>query len=248
MRPWFAPLSCLLLCACGVEYRHHDPFDPTLKVFEQEPNNQAFSANGIGPIGPGAQIEIYGSVAGQGGFGPDGLDGFAFVATEPLWVDFALLGGSGFPADLDLCLYDPWSGQYVDCWQSYSSNEFGGFHVPAAGQEFHLIVVAASGAASYQLSLAVQGFSGYALAQSGDGARGFESEQLPAARHAAALERYGRAPQAAARDAALPAPDCELWILSADGQVERRPAWRVGERLAIGPPRAPQPAVPGRGE
>lgn len=244
MRPWFAPLAGLALCACGIEHRTHDPFGPTLKVLEQEPNNQAFSANGIGPIGSGAQIEIYGQVAGQGGFGPDAVDGFAFVATEPLWIDFALLAGSAFPADLDLCLYDPWSGQYVDCWQGYGPSEFGGFSVPAAGQEFHLVVVAASGAASYQLNLSVQGLGGYALAESNPTARGFDRGERPALRHGEALERYRAASAAAAEPVPLPEPDFELWTLSADGQLERRPGWRLGQRLAIGAPRPTPPRDP----
>ena len=248
MRPWFAPLAGLALCACGIEHRTHDPFDPTLKVLEQEPNNQAFSANGIGPIGSGAQIEIYGQVAGQGGIGPDAVDGFAFVATEPLWIDFALLAGSAFPADLDLCLYDPWSGQYVDCWQGYGPSEFGGFSVPAAGQEFHLVVVAASGAASYQLNLSVQGLWGYALAESNPTPRGFDRGERPALRHGEALERYRAASAAAAEPVLPPAPEFELWTLSAEGQLERRPGWRLGQRLAIGAPLPTPPRDPVHGD
>lgn len=218
------PLALGLL-PLGCYHDIHDPFEPSYQVQDQEPNNDAFNAQGVGALSPGLQVDIYGYVAGQDGFGPDGVDGFAFVANTPLVVDFALIGQPGWYSDLDLCLYDPYSGTYVDCWQSWDSDEYGSFYVPASGQEFHLVVVAANGAANYVLSLNAHPAGGYYASSTSAEARGFARTSEPSLRPMAGLETY-RAP---ARTESPEAPKAEAILMgfmlrpSNTGRWERLP-------------------------
>jgi hypothetical protein len=226
------PLALGLL-PLGCYHDIHDHFAPTYQVQEQEPNNAAFSAQGIGGLNPGTQIDIFGYVAGQDGFGPDGVDGFAFVANTPLVIDFALSGQPGWYSDLDLCLYDPYSGTYVDCWQSWDSDEYGSFYVPTSGQEFHLVVLAASGAANYVLSVSAHAAGTYYASAASAMERGFEGTQTVAPHASQALDRY----RDQKPDDARPAPQTrvELWLLNAEGRVERRKGELIDGVVHLGP-------------
>jgi hypothetical protein len=218
------PLALGLL-PLGCYHDIHDPFEPSYQVQDQEPNNDAFNAQGVGALSPGLQVDIYGYVAGQNGFGPDGVDGFAFVANTPLVVDFALIGQPGWYSDLDLCLYDPYSGTYVDCWQSWDNDEYGSFYVPASGQEFHLVVVAANGSANYVLSLNAHAAGGYYSSSTSAEARGFARTSAPTLRPMAGLDAYRapariETPEVSATEAI---PVGFLMSATKTGQWERRP-------------------------
>lgn len=124
-------------------------------IGEQEPNNSAFDATGVGPVGPFEDLVLTGWVSGFDGFGADGVDGWALQANGPIRVDFALEGTSAGFHDLDLCLYDPYQDVYLECWESPDDDEFGTLFIYEPGFEFHLVVIAYNASSSYELALQV---------------------------------------------------------------------------------------------
>ncbi len=142
-----------------------DPYDgpvivgPQVTVIgELEPNNSAATAVGVGPIGPFDDLILTGWVSGFDGFGADGVDGWALQSQAPIRIDFALEDTSVGVHDLDLCLYDPYSDSYVQCFESFG-NEYGTIFVYAPLVEFHLVVIAYNASSSYDLRLSVSPLS-----------------------------------------------------------------------------------------
>ena len=126
----------------------HVGFTPIETIAEQEPNDHAYNAQGIGPVGPGNDLIIHGYASGLD------TDGFAFVATADVEVRVELVCYDPF-ADLDLCVWDPFLGSYVLCLTS-PGDEYGSFTV-SAGYEFHLVVDAFFMGADYDLRVEVDG-------------------------------------------------------------------------------------------
>lgn len=143
------PFAALLsLSAC-----HGHAFAPAVQVvLEQEPNDSSAQAQGVGPLWSGDYLRIEGSA------GPGDLDGFAFQAQSDLEIRLSLTALAPF-ADLDLCVWDPYQGEYL-LWLTDVGDESGSFFAPA-GFEFHVVVDAFFGAAPYDLSLEALGSSGW---------------------------------------------------------------------------------------
>ena len=129
-----------------------------LFVTESEPNNLAAQANFFGFLGPSQTIVIQGSVAGVGGGGPDGADGFEFSSPGGVYVSF-FLESADQNSDVDVCLFDPVSGTYVACWESPFANEAGEFWVDNFGADYQLVVLAANAATAYTLEVTANTFS-----------------------------------------------------------------------------------------
>ncbi len=141
-----AALLCLPAC-------HGHAFAPAVQVvLEQEPNDSATQAQGIGPLWSGDCLLIEGSA------GPGDLDGFAFQAQSDLEIRLSLTALAPF-ADLDLCVWDPYQGEYL-LWLTEVGDESGSFFVPA-GLGFHVVVDSFFGAAPYDLSLEALGSGGW---------------------------------------------------------------------------------------
>lgn len=142
------------LSACSSD-PYHGPVvtGPSVTIInELEPNNSAATAVGIGPVGPFDDLVLTGWVSGFDGFGADGVDGWALQSNSPIRIDFALEEFSTGVHDLDLCLYDPYSDTYVQCFESFG-NEYGSIFVYDPFVEFHLVVIAYNASASYDLAL-----------------------------------------------------------------------------------------------
>jgi hypothetical protein len=147
------PALCLALSAC---HHHHRDGHSGVPVFrEEEPNDDALTANHFGVIRPGDRFVIEGFVRDDDG---DRFDGFAFTAERPLHVDFQLFADHvrGRPAaDLDVCLFDP-QDESLDCFATTEDPERGGVDVFAGGLDFHLVVESFLGDAGYALEIVVQ--------------------------------------------------------------------------------------------
>lgn len=142
------------LSACSGDH-YNDPVivGPQVTIIsELEPNNSAATAVGIGPVGPFDDLVLTGWVSGFDGFGADGVDGWALQSNSPIRIDFALEEFSAGVHDLDLCLYDPFSDSYIQCFESFG-NEYGTIFVYDPFVEFHLVVIAYNANASYDLAL-----------------------------------------------------------------------------------------------
>lgn len=203
---------------------HAPPIVPT--VHEQEPNDTFLTPQGIGPVHGGDCFQILGHVDFFD------VDGFAFVATEDVEVQVELDGHDPF-SDLELCVYDPYIGDYTLCLLSPDSNEFGTFTVPA-GYEFHLVVSSAFGSSPYDLWVEVfdlGGFVPFAADAGGEGDAlgakvrpvGARADQLGLDGHDAerrrAFDRY-RDPAAAAP---APEPEPDAFVLGPVGRFALLP-------------------------
>ena len=162
-----APAALGLLAACSSSGAGHAHGVLVPTVHEQEPNDAAFSAQGLGPLWGGDCLLISGHASTVD------TDGFAFVAAQDLEVRVDLDCYDPF-ADLDLCVWDPFLGEYVLCLLT-PGDEYGAFTV-AAGAEFHLVVDGYFGGAAYDLFVETSALqTGFASAAAGD------SEQAEAA-------------------------------------------------------------------
>jgi hypothetical protein len=121
--------------------------DPAL--YETEINDTAPQADWIGAVYPGDALSIRGHVTQ---FGPDLLDGFAFVTGAPLRIDLELWADV-HGADLDLCVWDPVFGAYVACFETASHPESGQVVILEANKEFHLVVRSFHGDSAYWLDV-----------------------------------------------------------------------------------------------
>ena len=171
--------SALLCAALGaLSACSSDPYNgpvvvgPSVTIInELEPNNSAATAVGIGPVGPFDDLVLTGWVSGFDGFGADGVDGWALQSNSPIRIDFALEEFSAGVHDLDLCLYDPFSDTYVQCFESFG-NEYGTIFVYDPFVEFHLVVIAYNASASYDLALNITPLPLAATSTDDEGQRG----------------------------------------------------------------------------
>ncbi|MEO0649285.1 MAG: hypothetical protein AAFZ65_01240 [Planctomycetota bacterium] len=184
-----AALGLLAACSSSGSSHGHGIFAPTVQ--EQEPNDAAFAAQGIGALDANDCLLIEGHASAFD------TDGFAFVAAQDIEVRVELNCYDPF-ADLDLCVWDPFLGEYVLCLLT-PGDEYGSFTV-AAGFEFHLVVDGFFGGSSYDLyvetSPALFGFAGAATGDSAASAQGLsplsegvELDAQPADRRAG-FEQY----------------------------------------------------------
>jgi hypothetical protein len=120
-------------------------------AYEIEPNDLPAEANWLGTLYPGDALAIHGRITQ---LGPDLLDGFALRSGAPIYVEFALWADQP-GADLDLCLYDPDTGQYIYCWETPAQPEVGNFTIFGAGKDVHLVVSSFLGDSDYRLEVAV---------------------------------------------------------------------------------------------
>lgn len=159
-----------LLGACHVDAYHHGPGPTVVFVNEIEPNNLAAQANYFGFLEPSETVVIQGSVAGLGGNGPDGVDGFEFSSPGGVHVTF-YLDSVDSNSDIDVCLFDPVSGTYLACWESPFADEAGEFWVDNLGADYQLVVIAANAASAYTLEVSADffytGFSAKAADEEG---------------------------------------------------------------------------------
>lgn len=116
-------------------------------IAEQEPNDTFLTPQGIGPVYAGDLFTIY----GHSDFFD--TDGFAFVAAQDIEVRVRLDGDNVF-SDLELCVFDPFTGTYTLCLESPDSDEVGSFTV-SAGYEFHLVVSSDFGGSLYDLDIEI---------------------------------------------------------------------------------------------
>ncbi|HTF87001.1 MAG TPA: hypothetical protein VK843_01235 [Planctomycetota bacterium] len=139
-----ALFATTLAASCGQVHHHHDQvFDPY--IYEAEPNDFAFSAQGIGPIHVGESFLIRGHTNDHG---TDPFDGFAFLADQPMDIEFSLQADDP-GADFDVQLFDPYTGTTVASWETGWNPENGQFSVESSGMEFHLVVSSFHGSGNY---------------------------------------------------------------------------------------------------
>jgi hypothetical protein len=144
--------SVLALAAC--DHRHHEdpeppPVDPFFDIWEIEPNDFACCPDELGSFFVGDELVIGGHIRDDG-FDP--YDGFGMSNGEPLDVEF-YLEPVGEWADLDLGVWDPWTGEFVLLWDSPEAVESGRFTVSSSLEDFHLVVMSFDGDAEYRLWL-----------------------------------------------------------------------------------------------
>lgn len=152
----------LVLAACHASVVVTAPVEPPpppapLVYWESEPNDEAWLAAWFGSMYPGESIWVHGSVTDDGS---DPQDGLEFTAYGPCRIDFTLFVDDPW-ADLDVWLYDPWTGEFVAAFTLPYGDEKGTFWVDAT-TEFQLVVVPAYGASTWTLAVEAWGNS-YAL-------------------------------------------------------------------------------------
>ena len=118
---------------------------------ESEPNDFACCPDDFGFLAAGDFLSIKGSIT-DSGFDP--FDGFAFTAFEPITVDLRLFALNP-AADLDICIYDPQLGIFIDCFESPFDPELGTVHVLFPGTVFHVVVNSFLGSSAYTLEVDV---------------------------------------------------------------------------------------------
>jgi len=124
---------------------------PTPLYFESEPNDSVVDADFVSTLAGTQRLTVRGDLQAEYG----DVDGFAFVASGPVAIDFVLEEFDLF-GDLALCLYDPLLDEYVACYSSIL-DEKGSFDVLQPGREFHLVVYSEhfDCGSSYELDLFV---------------------------------------------------------------------------------------------
>ena len=148
----FLGLSFLaLLAGCSASARRTVVVTSPV-IVESEPNDSAFSPDGIGPVGFGTAYAIAGSVDGPETFGFDVYDGFAFFVRDAVEVEFILHAQNPY-ADLDFYVYDPFYDEYIARFESAFSPEYGAVTFPYLGEEFHIVVTSFSGSSDYTLEV-----------------------------------------------------------------------------------------------
>jgi len=179
-----APLA---LGACHGSTEIHVGAPPVPTYAESEPNDDAHTADYFGYLYAHQKLCIEGDVRDDA---YDPQDGFAFVAGEPIVVDFVLDAGCQC-ADLDVWIYDPLLDEFVGVFDSPQASERGTFTVYS--QAFHIVVVSAGGDASYRLEVSATPMN---AALEVDAERpaigGAVPRPAPARAPSAALETYRR--------------------------------------------------------
>jgi hypothetical protein len=140
-------VALIALAAGCIHVDQSTPSDPY--TYEVEPNDFAFSAQGIGPIDVRDRFLIRGQITDQG-FDP--FDGFAFKACGPMDIEFALTSDDP-NADFDVQLFDPYTSTTVARWETSANPETGVFSLSNSGMEFHLVVSSFVGSGSYTLEV-----------------------------------------------------------------------------------------------
>lgn len=122
----------------------------TLVWYEDEPNNAVEDANWFGTLYPGDEIFIDGSISDPC---CDPFDGFAFVSSGPLLVEFYLAIDNP-SADLDVCIYDAYEDDITLCFESEGTlYEEGVFEVLYDASEFHFVVSTYDFPSNYRLEI-----------------------------------------------------------------------------------------------
>ena len=143
-------------------------------IYEDEPNGMSCCPDNMGTLYVGQSMHIRGSLDDCC---IDVYDGFAFVPADLCTVQFTLDADSPY-ADLDLGLYDPWTGTFTAIFDSPLNPEFGSFLVLEPGRPFHLVASSYSGDSGYSLRLDCLPFN-YGPGASSDGSS--PTSQLPMA-------------------------------------------------------------------
>jgi hypothetical protein len=226
------PLLVLAAACDGGGHGHHAP-PPDPNLYEVEPNDTAATANGVGPIRPGNYFPIRGHVTD---FGPDLFDGFAFVSDVPLEVEVVLTADRP-AADLDFCVYDPFQGEFIGCFETPWNPEVGYVTVFEPGVEFHLVVSSFRGSSGYTLEVFGRELCcpGEALGR-GAGERLRARAESGETRRAAFWSAYVPPAAVARNDAEPVAPLVRGVVVSIDpdsGAVEEHAYVRRGDRLVV---------------
>lgn len=147
-------LAALAVAVAPACEDHHDDDDCGCDpyVYEVEPNDFYWMANGLGPIEVGESRLVRGSIADDGS---DPFDGFALLAQTPMDVEFRLYSDDPMD-DLDLALFDPYTGQTVATWETGAQPEAGVFSIFSCCTEFHLVVNSYAGSGAYTLEIYAQ--------------------------------------------------------------------------------------------
>ncbi len=161
---------------------------------ESEPNDAACCPDSFGFLSAGEFLAIKGTIT-DNGFDP--FDGFSFIAAEPLTVDLRLFAHNPF-ADLDICVYDPQLGIFIDCFESPFDPEVGTVHVLLPGTEFHVVVNSFLGTSGYTLEveafpLSLASAAPPATSPAGDGAvlrAGIDGDEDDKGDRSAAFQPY----------------------------------------------------------
>lgn len=209
------PVFVAALCACHRSSKYgHEPV-PYYDVWEQEPNDANCCANDLGWIAIGDEFVIGGAIRDDG-FDP--FDGFHLRSLAPCAVRFALEPLDGV-SDLDLCVWDPWLGDFAFCFESGAAIEQGVFNVPSGGASFHLVVASYIGRSEYRLRVRCEPIG-----------LGLNAGEAPAAE--ADSPKHGRfdAYRPSEEASAAPVDWRPLWLVEYDAasdSLEVRPgAWR----------------------
>lgn len=124
---------------------HHGP-----PIYDElEPNDSPWDPDYMGPVNILSNFIVEGHVEA---IGFDQLDNFEIQATEPVAIWFTLHGDHPM-ADLDLCLFDPDSGQVVACFDGPWNPEEGYFTLDWPGKRVVLMVEAYLVDTSYSLEI-----------------------------------------------------------------------------------------------
>lgn len=191
---------------------YYDPY-----IYEVEPNDFFWSAQGIGPVSVGEQILLRGHIDD---FGFDNYDGFAFQSTVPMDIEFALYSDNP-NADFDVALFDPYTLSTVATWETGLNPETGRFSVWSSGFEFHLVVSSFFGSGDYTLEV-----RGKPLTWFGDGSNGLTAQSL-SGRAERAIDWKKYAGRSREEDAAASEPEFQITTLKIDPATGRVDGVRV---------------------
>lgn len=252
-------LPLLSLLASGNCHRHSHHDDPVIVVVEAEPepepeptiveaepNDDEYSANDLGVLFPGDRVLISGEVS------PccDLFDGFAFVSSEPLFVEVFL--DSHDNADLDICVYDPLIADFSLCFENEGTLEQGAFEIIFADAEFHVVVTPFDFASRYTLEIVASPLVEAlptTLAAAPPGVAGPTAGALrapsgtdaPAARRAPAATLY-RAAEEAPDDSDVVLGRGTLFTLDErTGQLTETPFVETERAIVVGPTHSEEP-------
>lgn len=144
----FTALLATLSLACGRRVTVTSLGTPVW--YEDEPNNLVEDANYFGHLRAGDAIFIDGSISDPC---CDPFDGFAFVSSGPLLVEFYLEIDNPY-ADLDVCIYDAYEDDITLCFERDGTlYEEGIFEVVYDASEFHFVVSTYDFPSDYRLEI-----------------------------------------------------------------------------------------------
>lgn len=154
-RPLLFVLGVLVAFACdrgggagrnaAIEGSLAVPADSSI-VAEVEPNDSVDQAHPLGVLEAGRTLTIVGRLSRDRG---DARDAFS-LATEQRVEILASLTFADASADLDIALFDPVSGQFIETFSSAANPEIARFHAKGS---FDLVLAAVGGETDYELIL-----------------------------------------------------------------------------------------------